>query len=55
MTNHFPYVVAPRPSGGDEELWGLYLPAERRWIDIVFRSKHEADRLCDEMRRGSPE
>jgi hypothetical protein len=47
----FHYVAAPRPTLEDQDQWGLYLPDERRWVDIVFRSKREAERVIDEMRQ----
>lgn len=52
MSKRFHYVVARRPSIDDHEQWGLYLPDEQRWIDIVFRSKREAERVIDDMRQG---
>ena len=52
MSEHVRYVAARRPSPENPEQWSLYLPEERRWIDVVFRSKREADRLIDEMRQG---
>jgi hypothetical protein len=45
------YLAARRPSLDGEEQWGLYLPDEGRWVDIVFRTRREAERLIDEMRR----
>ncbi|MBY9064181.1 hypothetical protein K7957_14660 [Sphingomonas yunnanensis] len=49
MSEHVRYLAARRPSVDGEEQWGLYLPSEDRWIDIIFRTKREAERLIDEM------
>jgi hypothetical protein len=53
VSEHFHYVAARRPSLDDQEQWGLFLPDEERWIDIVFRSKRDAERVIDEMRHGN--
>lgn len=52
MSEHFDYVAARRPPLDDQEQWGFYLPSQKRWIDIVFRSKRDAERVIDEMRQS---
>jgi hypothetical protein len=49
------YVAARRPAPNDQGDWGLYLPDQQRWVDVVFRSKLEAERLIDEMQEAEAE
>jgi hypothetical protein len=54
VSERFHYVAARRSFADDREEWSLYLPFEQRWVDIVFRSKQEAERVIDEMCQGEP-
>jgi len=53
VSEHVHYVAARRPISDDQEQWGLYLPEEERWVDIVFRTKRDAERVIDEMRQAT--
>lgn len=48
-------VAAPRPERGHSGRWGLYSPAQGRWLEVVFGSEHEANESLKVLQRCKPD
>jgi hypothetical protein len=43
-------TVRQRPERDFKGLWGIYSEQSHRWLDVVFRTEHEARQSCDVLR-----
>lgn len=48
-----PTIIAKLRSAYPKMTWGLYLPEENRWLDLLFNQQLEARRLAKNLMQVS--